>query len=282
VILEVEPKPEPVIRETPPLPAPEPTNRAWVKYVLGAIAIVAIGLFAVPKVRCDLFGISCPAPTPIRAPNDDVLNRAMACAADRERTDPCGVKACFDTYLAETAPRDVASRANAVMDSAAKACKEAHATRGTEADALKQARECAATSGNACTAKSCYDSYLGLYGNNGTLRSDARSDLAMAAAACHQTMTDGTYGAASLRGCGIPSEDGIHVTVKSGTVSWQHQFKGIRYNWTGTVDGEGNIHASAGPSYTATGRYSDSERDVLMKYPQCGSEGIILTIIGRL
>jgi hypothetical protein len=49
-----------------------------------------------------------------------------------------------------------------------------------------------------------------------------------------------------------------------------------------TGDTDGNIRASAGPSLVASGRYSDAERDVQMQYPQCGSEAITLTIIGRL
>jgi hypothetical protein len=222
-------------------------------------------------------------PNPTPTANDDILKQAMACAATREPSDPCRVKACFDTYLADTAPRDVASRANVVMDRAAAACKKAQQNHAqTEDDALKSARQCAAASGNPCTAKSCYDDYLARYGNSGARLGEARNDLSMAAAACHIPMPDGTYSAGSLRGCGNPNEDGIHITVTSGSVSWQHDFKGKRYNWTGTVDGAGNIHASAGPSFTATGRYTDNERDILMKYPQCGSEGIILEIFGRL
>ena len=169
------------------------------------------------------------------------------------------------------------------MDRAAAACKKAQQNHAqTEDDALKSARQCAAASGNPCTAKSCYDDYLARYGNSGARLGEARNDLSMAAAACHIPMPDGTYSAGSLHGCGNPNEDGIHITVTSGSVSWQHDFKGKRYNWNGTVDGAGNIHASAGPSFTATGRYTDNERDILMKYPQCGSEGIILEIFGRL
>jgi hypothetical protein len=281
------PAPRPRVETTPPSPSPAPPTN-WLKYLpLAAIPVVLIALFAVPQLRCSLFGMSCPAPA------KDLLAPAMACATERERPRPCEVKACFDTYLADTAPRDVAPQATAVIDSANQACrtlqaaaaKEAkdRADRAAESDTLQRARQCA-SGANACSAKSCYDGYMARYGSTGTYSGDARREIAAAGARCPQVaraMPDGTYNAASLPGCDTPAQQGIRVTVASGKLSWQHEFKGTRYNWSGTVDDNGFIRAAAGVSLIASGRYSDSQRDVQMQYPQCGPEGITLDIIGR-
>jgi hypothetical protein len=280
-----EPPPKPKADIVPP-PKP-PTN--WLKTLpFAAIPLILIALFAVPQLRCSLFGMSCPVPTPVQtptpSPSEDALTRAMACAAERERSNPCDVKACFSTYLAATPPRDVAPKATTVMNTAEDDCRIQRTTTA-EYDVLQKARECARRAA-ACGAKGCYDSYMSQYENNGRYRSDARAEIASAAARCQpaapRAMPDGTYNAASLRGCGVAAEQGIRVTVSGSTVSWQHELKGTRYNWTGYVDADGNIRASAGSSLVATGRYSDSERDIQMQYPQCGSEAITLTIIGRL
>jgi hypothetical protein len=240
VVAKPEPAPPQRPQITPPAPSPTPPTN-WLKYLaLAAIPVVLIALFAVPQVRCGLFGMSCPAPvptptpTPIRTatptptassptpnPSEEALTRALSCASAVEASrKPCDVAGCFRTYLNITPPGSISARANDVMSRNADACDRAAA------------------------------------------------------------MPRGTYTGASLAGCGMPAEQGILLTVKGGTVSWQHQFKGVRYDWNGSVDAQGNISARAGTSVTARGRYSDLQREVQMMYPQC-TEGITLTIIGR-
>ncbi|HJZ22179.1 MAG TPA: hypothetical protein VJ226_14545, partial [Bradyrhizobium sp.] len=116
--IEAPPAPTP-IREIKPGPDPVPPSKStWLRFLpLAAVPAVLIALLAVPQLRCSLFGMSCPLPK-------DLLTPAMACAAEREVSSPCDVKACFDSYLAATAPRDVALKASTVIDGADQACRK--------------------------------------------------------------------------------------------------------------------------------------------------------------
>jgi len=177
--IEAPPAPTP-IREIKPGPEPVPPSKpTWLRFLpLAAIPVVLIALLAVPQLRCSLFGMSCPAPPP-----KDLLTPAMACAAERT---PCDVKACFDSYLAATAPRDVAPKALAVIDRADQACRkdaQDRAAQAAEADALQRTRQCAASAG-VCRAASCYGGYMANYGNTGIFHDVARRELDALKARC--------------------------------------------------------------------------------------------------
>jgi hypothetical protein len=307
VIEPVEPTPPPPPPPPEPTPVPVPSRPMWQK-LLPLVLIVAAALAAasVPQVRCKLFSISCvvPEPVPTPAPVDDTLRQATACAAAKRATAPCEVRACFAEYLAKTPAGKVAASATAILDDAAAACREANddaARKRQEAEekaALNSALQCAIGVTNACVVKNCYSGYLAKYGSSGKFRDQAQAEIAAAELRCQKpaetptpppagpttvALADGTYDAATQRACGAPAEYGITVNIGSGTVAWEHELRGTRYTWSGTIDGQGNIRASVGNSnsFSATGHYSDSDRAVQMKYPQCGSEPVTISIIGR-
>ncbi len=95
-------------------------------------------------------------------------------------------------------------------------------------------------------------------------------------------IVDGTYVARSGRGCG---EKPVSFTleIRSGRVSWTHDFQGIAYQWTGTIDASGIIHANVGNNeiFSAAGQYRDDGRRVEIHYPQCGAESIRIDIQQR-
>jgi hypothetical protein len=305
VIEPVEPTPPPPPPTPNPTPVPVPPTPMW-KKLLPLVLIVAAALAAlgVPQVRCKLFSVSCPVidvvPTP--APVDDTLLRqATACAAAKRATAPCEVRACFAEYLAKTPVDKVAPSVTTILDDAAAACLDAKkeaASKQQEETALNSARQCAAGVSNACVVKNCYSGYLAKYGNSGKFRDQAQAEISAAEIRCQKpaetptptpsvatsvALADGTYDAATQRACSVPPEYGITVTIESGKVSWEHELRGTRYSWSGTIDGQGNIRASVGNSgsFSATGHYSDSDRAVQMKYPQCGADPVTISIIGR-
>jgi hypothetical protein len=281
-----------------PTPVPAPSRPMWQK-LLPLILIVAAVLAAasVPQVRCKLFSISCPVvePAPKPAPVDDTLRQATACAAAKRATAPCEVRACFAEYLAKTPVDKIAPSATTILDDAAAACREAR-QEAEEKAALNSALQCAVGVTNACIVKNCYSGYMAKYGSSGKFRDQAQAEISAAELRCQKpaetptpsvatavALADGTYDAATQRACGAQPEYGITVTIETGKVSWEHELRGTRYNWSGTIDGQGNIRASVGnsSSFSATGHYSDSERAVQMKYPQCGADPVTLSIIGR-
>jgi hypothetical protein len=93
---------------------------------------------------------------------------------------------------------------------------------------------------------------------------------------------DGTYVARSGRGCG---EKPVSFTleIRSGRISWTHDFQGIAYQWAGTIDASGVIHANVGNNdvFSAAGQYRDDGRRVEIHYPQCGTESIRIDIQQR-
>lgn len=309
----VPPKPEETVEpakiETPepaPKPVPPPPTPLWLKLLpVVLIAAVALTVVSIPQLRCKLFGISCPAPEPVRDLSAEALAQAMACAAPKRVTAPCEVRGCFADYLAQTTPDKVAASAKSTLDEADGLClanrrrddaeNAARLRKVAEERALQSARQCAAGASD-CIVKNCYAGYLTQYGGQGALRDQARAEVAAADDRCLRkpadnpnppstpAIADGVYNASAHRGCGAAAQFGIRLTVKGGSVSWEHDFRGIRYNWNGTIDNQGTIRASVGNSnsFTATGHYSDSERNVEMSYPQCASEPITLSIIGRL
>jgi len=305
---EVPPVIEPVEPPPPPPPTPDPTpvpvppRPMWQK-LLPLILIVAAALAAlsVPQVRCKLFSVSCPVldqvPTP--TPVDDTLRQATACAAAKRATAPCEVRACFAEYLAKTPANKVAASATTILDDAAAACREA-SKEAEEKAALNSALQCAIGVTNACIVKNCYSGYMAKYGSSGKFRDQAQAEITAAELRCQKpaetptptptpsvattvALADGTYDARTQGACGAQPEYGITVNIGSGTVSWEHELRGTRYSWSGTIDGQGNIRASVGnsSSFSATGHYSDSDRAVQMKYPKCGADPVTISIIGR-
>jgi hypothetical protein len=311
---EVPPVIEPV-EPTPPPPPPDPTpvpvppRPMWQKLLPLVLLIAAVlAAASIPQVRCKLFSVSCqvpePVPTPTPTPVDDTLRQATACAAAKRATAPCEVRACFAEYLAKTPADKVAASATTILEDAAAACREANndAARKQQEEAekaaLNSALQCAMGVTNACIVKNCYSGYMAKYGSSGKFRDQAKAEIAAAELRCQKpaetptptpsvattvALADGTYDAATQRACGAQPEYGITVNIGSGTVSWEHELRGTRYSWSGTIDGQGNIRASVGnsSSFSATGHYSDSDRAVQMKYPQCGSDPVTISIIGR-
>jgi hypothetical protein len=138
--------------------------------------------------------------------------------------------------------------------------------------------------------RSCYANYLAEYGNTGAFAAQARSEVAAAQRECDSGTTvtsplaPGIYNAYSLPACDAAAQYGIHVSVTSArNVSWSHVFRGERFNWSGTVDAQGEIRATVVNSqqHYATGGYSDQRRQVEMRYPQC-TQAITLSILGKL
>lgn len=95
-------------------------------------------------------------------------------------------------------------------------------------------------------------------------------------------IADGRYLARSRGACGA-KPDSVTVEIQRGAVSWRHDFRGISFNWSGTIDSGGAIEAAVGNSsdYVAVGRYSESDREVAMKYPGCESR-ISMQIINKI
>jgi hypothetical protein len=226
------------------------------------------------------------------------LEAAMVCASARQSANSCEVQACFAHYLANTPPGDVAPLATQTLSSADQRCRATSQQRdnnnqggeakAAEERALQAARQCMVGAAD-CVVKSCYSGYLSQYGASGALRAIAQSDVSRAEQRCRGPISvtivaDGSYNAKSERGCGVAAQFGIRVAVKGGEISWEHQFRGISYRWVGAIDDTGAIRASVGNStdFVADGRYSESGRQVLMHYPQCASDPITLSIIGRL
>jgi hypothetical protein len=172
--------PKPIRGPEPDAEPVAPSKPTWPRFLpLAVIPLVLIALLAVPQLRCSLFGMSCPPPK-------DLLTPAMACAAERQASSPCDVKACFDSYLAETAPGQVAPKASTVIDRAQQACRkeaEERASRAAETDALQNARQCGAST-NVCRAGTCYDGYMARYGNAGIFHDVARRELEALKARC--------------------------------------------------------------------------------------------------
>ena len=275
------PPPEPVRVDPPPPPKP---LSLWLIAIPALLLLLTAGvILSVESLRCKVLGISCEKPAPTPAPRD-LLAPALACAAQRQ---PCDVPTCFTEYRA-SAP-NMAQAARDELDRAAAACRLQTDRRAVEARVLQSARQCA-SGANSCVVKNCYSTYLAEYGNLGVFAAEARAEIARAEARCtgesvtSLPLSPGTYNAVALRGCDTAAQFGIYLTVTpQGAVSWLHQFRGDRYTWSGTINAQGDIRASVANSqqHSAAGRYSDSRREIEMRYSQC-LETITLSIIGRI
>lgn len=301
--------------ETPPLPPGPSSRKLWGMVGLVGLLAIAAGVIGLSPLGCQLFGVACPTPNSSReepppvvvplppASETDLLAPALACASDKQAAAPCEVAACFSRYRTETPDDKLAPEARRALLDGEAACQSvrqaaedrrrseerAAEARRSEERALQSAQQCAAQVAP-CVVKDCFAGYLNEYGGSGALREQARSAVARAAEQCRSSpsspgsaIADGAYNAVARRACGAGQQYGIRVVIAAGRISWEHDFRGIRFAWTGTIDAQGQIRATVGGSrdMTAGGRFTDNEREVEMRYPQC-PEAIPLSILGRL
>jgi hypothetical protein len=219
---------------------------------------------------------------------DPELDAAMSCGAAKKPIAPCDVAACFSRYLANTPPADVAPEARTMLSNAASACRPGTQQQDTKSDEermLAQARQCMVTA-EPCVVKTCFADYLKKYGATGGLRSIAQNDISRADHACVPkpqiaSIADGTYNARAKEGCGVSPQFGIRIAIKDGAISWEHDFRGISYKWSGVIDPTGEIRASVGNSKELVAN-GDAAREIQMHYPQCGATAISLIILSRM
>jgi hypothetical protein len=168
--------------------------------------------------------------------------------------------------------RDAQQRAAAARDRASQDARQS----------LQAAQQCAA-SASACVAVRCYDNYIAKFGSSAGQGSDAQAEIARLKGLCPTSqIADGSYFARSNRSCGARLQS-VTVEIRQGRISWAHDFQGTSYQWTGIIDPSGNIRASVAnnSAYSAIGQYSEDQRHLEMRYPQCGSESISMEIQQR-
>lgn len=239
--------------------------------------------------------------------SDTVLDQAMACASTRQQANPCGVPACFEEYNKTTPPAQMSPAAKSAIADAETACRASRQRDDTvrpdaerEEKVLREARECAGKAvgdSRPCAVEACFTQYFREFGTNTTRGKIAAGEIANARTLCvaappppsppsGTVIADGTYNAraADAPGCGVRRQHGILVVVRASMLTWEHQFRGVIYKWSGSVDGAGVIRASVTGStdFAANGRYSPEAREIIMRYPQCGQETITLSIIGMI
>jgi hypothetical protein len=194
--------------------------------------------------------------------------RARACTNARQASGQvCEVQtACVAPYLRDypngASRRDVEANArDAVL-----ACDEDRA--------FNAATACASTTDGCQVEEICFRPYFSRY-PNARHRERAQAEIARGRARCIATPPrprDGAY-QLSFRSpaCGERPQFGKRFVVTGGRVSWQHEFRGTTFLWSGTIDADGNIRAATGLSGTrASGRQRGSDQFVEMYYPQCG------------
>ena len=195
--------------------------------------------------------------------------RARDCIARPTGGQNCDVQArCVQPYL-----RDYPNgEARADLESRA-----AEATRACEEErALNNALSCAAIT-DPCKAQDiCIQPYLSKYPNSRYL-AQVQAEAQRALDRCKPpqagaAMRDGDYKMIIHAQCGESAQFGQKFHVAGAAVSWQHDFRGATYTWTGTIDADGNIQATAPLSGArASGRYLEAgEKYVDLTYPQCG------------
>jgi hypothetical protein len=183
------------------------------------------------------------------------------------------------------------------------ACGRNTSAQRDEDDAWQLAKRCAA-SAPACKIENCYkDFYLTRY-VSGTHRVEAKSEISLAQEACEKPpqvnppdgqsnqvpdgesnpVPEGNYWGRTLAACGARTDFSVNANVKGGRISWEHDFRGSKYLWEGTIDASGKVSAKVAnaPGLTATGRFTaDGEKRIEMRYPQCVSEPVPLEIRGK-
>ncbi len=198
-------------------------------------------------------------------------------------------------------PQDISPSDGEAMARARGACRLAQAARSVdlaqddrtraererllESYRWRQVQECVVGASD-CGARSCYSGYLAEFGSSGAHKTEAQASRERAEQKCRanalSATADGRYLARSRGGCGA-KPDSVTVEINHGAISWRHEFQGISFNWSGTIDSGGVIEAAVGNSsaYSAAGRYSETDRGVAMKYPRCEG-GISMQIINKI
>jgi hypothetical protein len=297
------PAPPPIVE---PLKPPPSKSRLWL--IGGSIGLLLLivglaGLLLLPESRCRWFGWSCPLSTPLTEPpgEADEARKALKCVGNAKSLGrPCDiVPTCIDPYrrrfptgrsrddfdaIAKDARRDCdLARQKQTEEDASRQARDEAARQSEQEDAMwRSAQQCAQNAAS-CVVASCYSGFLDRYRAAGSRRAEAEAAIARAAQGCGSGRADGRYLARSGSACGAKPDLSINVTIRQGRIAWEHEFQGIAYRWNGAIDAGGAIEASVGnsPSFRATGRYSDEERMILMRYPQCAA-GVRMDIVKKL
>jgi hypothetical protein len=296
------PEPQPAPPSASPAQAPVRRSawRVWPELL--ALAAIAVVLVAIPQVRCGLFGMSCPVPEPAKVQNEDRLNRAMTCAAEREGPAPCGIEACFVGVNFSDTTKDVAAKVRTVLARAAQNCqarreaalriaaqREAAQREAAQREAAqKQAAQKEAAEREAARREAAQREAAE---RDAAERERAQREAARKAAAekvaSKDVVANGNY-VASATGCDMPAQE-IKLNVTADFVTWSYNFKGKWYPWLGIVHAGGNIEVRL-QSYDSDdkvkdvtfnnpdGHYSASEFYVRMRFRACGEKAITLTI----
>ncbi|HEX4411070.1 MAG TPA: hypothetical protein VH206_20055 [Xanthobacteraceae bacterium] len=207
----------------------------------------------------------------------DAAQTARACANQRQTGNrACEIQAsCIAPYLAAfqngTSRGELEERGRA----AAATCEDR---------VFNDASSCSSIT-NACRLEEiCFKPYLSAY-PNGRYRDRVRSAIAQGRERCAAAAPPAAPPAPVERPrdaeykldfkasaeCNQPADFGERLRVTSGRVFWQHDFRGVTYTWTGTIDANGNIQAIAPLSGTrATGHFSLPDEFIDLYYPQCG------------
>jgi hypothetical protein len=150
------------------------------------------------------------------------------------------------------------------------------------------ARQCA--DANPCLAPACFAEIRKRFAAD-ERASEVRNELSRASRRCAANPTaslpDGVYNGRAMPGCGAPQQFGVRIKVQTGSIAWQHEVPlsqngaPVAVQWNGTIDGNGNIRATARSSaeFQASGRYHGEEREIAMHYTGCVA---MLSILGRL
>lgn len=239
--------------------------------LLGAAAFTAF-----PTTGCDSLGFMCPS---------------AAREVDRSSVEE---PAC-------DLPKDISPNDGEAMARARAACRLAQAARSVdraqddrtrvererllESYRWRRVQECVVGASD-CAARSCYSGYLAEYGSSSVYKAEAQALRERAEQKCRanalSATADGRYLARSRGGCGAKPAS-VTVEIDHGAISWRHELQGILFKWSGTVDAVGAIEAAVGnsPDYSAVGRYSEADREVAMKYPQCETS-ISMQVISKI
>jgi len=231
---------------------------------------------------CGWKGLTCSRLAPILVP---IAANEPACIAAVG-----SVPSPKETGYAEASERAAAAcRTSGAEDTAEEESAPARlalAQNLAEYTSWRSARVCA-SGVSACGSLRCYDDYLSGAAPGGAHYSEGVTLRAQAEEACRASeplgnALNGRYLARSQGGCGTKPAS-VSITIKGGGVSWRHEFQGVLYSWSGAIDSAGHIRASVANSsdFTASGLYSQLDRTMNMKYPQCETP-ISMTVISKL
>jgi hypothetical protein len=307
--------------ELQPTPTQKRKIRTPLLMALATIPLISGVLLASP-MRCTMLGISCTddnhshvqqkqiksaekkqkSPREIQTAELEVKTHTLERSTLLSHLSPKGQKErqkeeptnTIGRKTHEAAHGDVVKEANQNEKLVKLAALQTEAQEKTQEDEVARlfgaAQAC--TNANPCLASTCYAN-LQKRLTSGEQAAKIKTELAKARKACPITQTallsDGVYSARTLAGCGIDKQFAIRVEVRGDHINWQHdaplklKSPAQSVQWTGTIDGAGNIRATAekAPDITAQGRFDGREREVQMQYPSCKGEAVVLSISGR-